>query len=270
MNTTTAAEAIKAIAAKKDEYISECEEQTKLLAASVEKYNDARQNGDFKLASEIDEGIKAILKVLNKASKLSYVASVLATSDPMRSFIVKPFWTQTKTVDKELDDGTPVLQISVAEQRFDITSLSVKVLDGIAVNGNLGAYHHLEAFCYCMTGDIAEGLGARSKSYWDSEVNRLFKISDEAREIKLSVSNNQLRKTISKIVAVFLGDEAAEKVTSSDVRFLKESFANYDWKRDRLTLGSRKVTGMIFMRIFRRILTDGFYEFVTKQMKNEK
>ena len=267
MNTTTAAEAIKAIAAKQAEYAAEVKQNNDTLVSQIQKYNDFIQNGDFKSASSLDEEIKATLKNINKASKLEYVAATLGKSEPMRAFIIDPFWTQTKTVLKELDDGTPVLTVAMAEQRFDITSLSVKVLDGITTNG---AYHYLEAFCFAMTGDIAEGLGAQSKSYWDSEVNRLFKISDEAREIKLSVSNNQLRKTISKIVAVFLGDEAAEKVTSSDVRFLKESFANYDWKRDKLTLGSRKVTGMIFMRIFRRILTDGYYTFATKQMRKEE
>lgn len=252
----------------RDEHISTMQQELENAKALCAQYNDAFQKSDFKTAGKLEEDLKESIKTYNTSARAVFAYDALASDNPLLYIVNHLRYDTIKTKQTKVgDDKIPVLEIVTVQTRFDITSFNRKVWAEIGADPS--AFFKLESLCYCCTHDVASGIGFTAERF-KKEIGEFFKISDDGRQIKLAVSNTKLSKALTTVIGAMLGEEFGKKVIGADVRFFKEAFSAYDWKKSVIKASSLKQVGFIITDICHRIATNGAYDLQTKMVKAPK
>lgn len=215
---------------------------------------------DKETADNLSNQIKEAKKQWNEYSRQKCLLECLATEAPIVEACKRSTYAVLKTPSDTLESGAKVLRIEEGETLIDLTGFNRSLLNAW--------FYKAELLCLLMTQEAATSLGY-SKQKVNDDIVRFFKLSKEAAESP-KASKTTLKKAIPEIIAAMIGEEYGKMVLPCDIRHFIDGFTADDKNnRTDTKVGNVKKTVKLLADICNRILTDGQYRVVTKQLKKE-
>lgn len=242
--------------AKQEEFLAKAEESATAYnsAESIEAANAAENNG------------KAAVKAYNECALTLFKAVCLEAAEGI-----------------EDTEGKLRAIIRVACERheypakaFKITSVSesvktaeivpvFKVIDLTSFNSALLVLwkYRAELLAEFLTREVASDIGFSATRIKDAM--QFFGLSKEAAEAP-RISKTSYKKIVPDIIAAMIGEEYRDKVVPADINYITRKFVT-GGKSMVVKVASLKQTIALLADVCYRVLTDGFYDLDSKEIR---
>ena len=224
--------------------------EIKALAEEYLEKVESCENVDEKASLQAD--LDEIINYYTATSKAKCYAAAKASDDPMQ-YAVLTFFFPTIKIKETKDKDTEVVIRSIvdAEKPIDLGDLHKKI-GGIGANPNW--IYAAQKFNYHLTIRAAQRVGAKVNS-------DAFAMHEVARQMDMGknpCTGTQMLKTLRGVVSQMLGEEYTSKVTSHDVNYLVDCYANDNKKsKTSITAANHKTLIGYLKKVCYRILTNG-------------
>lgn len=250
------------MAAKKDALTKEqliekmSEERTK-LDSLIEKFNEAEAAAD---AVKIEDSIKESKKQFNEYSQSLVLTRCLEDDNPTLAACKVSVFPSVITKTRKDDAGNKTMTVEDSTDLLDLTRFSTAITKEWR--------YKAELLCLFQTKDTAASIGRSDKEYL-ADLTRFFKLSDEAKKAP-KASKRSTTTIVKEVVSAMIGEEYGKMVVAADVNKFICGFTN-DNKRNRTDIQTANLrqTVKLLTDICHRILTDGQYKVLTKQLTKE-
>lgn len=241
-------------------------ETTAEVKAMAEAYLEKADNAE--LAQDKADNESAIEQCINRykfLSKTACYAEAKASGDPLKYAVTQFYYPTIKlkaTADK--DSGIIIRSIIDTQAPIDLGDMHKK-LGGIGHDTNW--IYTAETFNYHLTIRAAERVGA-TVNIGKYALNRASFKRDLGKD---PCSNTQMLKTLKIVISEMIGEEFAGKVTSHDVNYLVDVYAN-DSKKSKtaITAANHKTLRSYLKKVCYRILNGNKgYDVETREIKEK-
>ena len=237
-----------------DECVSGMEAVRRVIADTVEKYNDteSKEEGD-----KLSAAVRELRDEYNEYASRRAIMTCMEAEKPIMAAIKMSAYPVLKATTKTSPDtGAKTMVVEDDANLIDFTKFNKECIPW---------FYKVEALNFIVVKDIAKELGIAMpidvKVKTADDLVR-FKISREAAEcaIKEGASKTTIKKIISEIITDMVGEEFGGKVESKDITYLVYNMTSGDKKRR----GSVKIMGVKWLMklvadIATRIVEGGEY-----------
>lgn len=232
------------------------------------KLNEARLEGKEMEALDIRTDINKIIVEYTEQVCLQCFEHCKNSDDAMLEAVkLLSFMTITAKDVHDNDSILPKCEIVDKAKRIDLVKLD-KYCGGIGKDKNW--YHKAQKFNMLLTAKVAGELGYTPKRIV-TEINDSFAMSKIAQSIDLGnnpTSNTNMLKTLRALVSSMIGEEFENKVTSHDVRFLRECFTKKSNKKAlSIACTNNKGLCVVLADICHKAAFGGEYDVESREIK---
>ena len=235
------------------------------VGALVDKWNDLIWSGKAKQKdlATIDEKVQKLLKDYTSLKENQVFLECKATEDPMLEAVKRLTFTVIGVRDEksgDADDITVTRKVVEKTKEIDLAKLHKKC-GSIGKDG--GWIYKLEFFNCLLTMRAADDLGLDPK-----EVNDSFAMDKLSREVDLGknpTSNNNIVKTLQKVISAMIGEEY--KATSHDMKYIDKVYTRKSKEALKVTCGNHRQLRSILAQVCHKLVTGKSYSIDYKKIK---
>lgn len=245
------------------EKVARMAELKSLVETGVKVYNTAILEKRYDDAATIDADIqKNVGEYGELAQNVTFIDMMESPEGPMMAAVKALSYVSLAVKDvKTKEDGKdaiPKREVIEPTRPIDLIKLEkfcTKGTLGETIGADKNWLHMVQKMNFHLTARVAKELGVDPKTFSDS-----YAMSEIARGIQLGndpTSNTKLLGTLQSIVDAMLGD--GYKVTSHDVRFLREAYSRKSRKALTITVANHSKLTAMLSEVCHHIVTGDAY-----------
>ena len=235
--------------------------------AKAEEFASAYNNAaDIAAANAAEASGKAAVKGANECALALFKMECVAAADGIEDTEGK-LHAVIKTACERHEYPAKAFKITAVSESVKTAEIvpTSKVIDLTSFNSVLLSLwkYRAELLAEFLTRDIATDIGFSSQKLKDAMA--FFGLSKEAAEAP-KVSKTTYKKVVPDIIAAMIGEEYRDKVVPADINYITRKFVT-GGKSMVVKVASLKQTIALLADVCYRVLTDGFYDLDSKEIR---
>lgn len=241
----------------KPELITKIEESRAKLDELVSQFNNAEGAAELQ---KIEDAVKETKKQHNEYQQSLVLTECAETSNPTLEACKRSVFPCVITKTQKQESGARTMSVEESTDLLDLTRFAKTITNPWR--------YRAELLCLFQTKETAAAIG-RSDKEFQSDLVRFFKLSEDARKAP-KASKRSITTIIKEVVSAMIGEEYGNMVVAADVNKFLCGFTQ-DNKRNRTEImtGNLRQTVKLLTDICHRILTEGQYAVLTKQLTKD-